>query len=166
MRSSEAADFPTRPAASAARRSPLGKLYVQVLIAIVLGILLGHFYPSLAVEMKPLSDGFITLIRAVVPPIIFATVAVGIAKMGDMRRVGVVGVRAIIYFEVVSTLALLVGLVVGNLIQPGAGLHIDPAKLDEKAIAGYVTSAKSLTIVDFLMKMIPTNLVGAIAQGD
>jgi aerobic C4-dicarboxylate transport protein len=151
---------------TATRHSPLKKLYVQVLIAIGVGILLGHFYPSLAVEMKPLSDGFITLIRAVVPPIIFATVAVGIAKMGDMRRVGVVGLRAIIYFEVVSTLALLVGLVVGNLIQPGAGLHIDPAKLDEKAIAGYVTSAKSLTIVDFLMKMIPTNLVGAIAQGD
>jgi Na+/H+-dicarboxylate symporter len=86
--------------------------------------------------------------------------------MGDMRRVGVVGLRAIIYFEVVSTLALLIGLAVGNLVQPGAGLHIDPASLDEKAIAGYVTSAKSLTIVDFLMKMIPTNMVGAIAQGD
>ena len=151
---------------TATRRSPLKKLYVQVLIAIGVGILLGHFYPSLAVEMKPLSDGFITLIRAVVPPIIFATVAVGIAKMGDMRRVGVVGLRAIIYFEVVSTLALLIGLAVGNLVQPGAGLHIDPGKLDEKAIAGYVTSSKSVTIVDFLMKMIPTNLVGAIAQGD
>jgi aerobic C4-dicarboxylate transport protein len=137
-----------------------------VLIAIAAGILLGAFYPSLAVDMKPLSDAFITLIRAVVPPIIFATVAVGIAKMGDMRRVGVVGLRAIIYFEVVSTLALLIGLAVGNLVQPGAGLHINPASLDEKAIAGYVTSAKSLTIVDFLMKMIPTNMVGAIAQGD
>jgi aerobic C4-dicarboxylate transport protein len=153
-------------AAAATRRSPLSKLYVQVLIAIAVGILLGHFYPSLGVEMKPLSDGFITLIRAVVPPIIFVTVAIGIAKMGDMRRVGVVGVRAIIYFEVVSTLALLIGLAVGNLLQPGAGLHINPAQLDEKAIAGYVTSAKSLTIVDFLMKMIPTNLVGAVAQGD
>jgi aerobic C4-dicarboxylate transport protein len=155
-----------RASGAAARRSPLKKLYVQVLIAIGVGILLGHFYPSLAVEMKPLSDGFITLIRAVVPLIIFATVAVGIAKMGDMRRVGVVGLRAIIYFEIVSTLALLIGLAVGNLVQPGAGLHIDPAHLDEKAIAGYVTSAKSLTIVDFLMKMIPANLVGAIAQGD
>src|SRR5467141_3622502 len=153
-------------AAAATRRSPLSKLYVQVLIAIAVGILLGHFYPSLGVEMKPLSDGFITLIRAVVPPIIFVTVAIGIAKMGDMRRVGVVGVRAIIYFEVVSTLALLIGLAVGNLLQPGAGLHIDPAQLDEKAIAGYVTSAKSLTIVDFLMRMIPSNLVGAVAQGD
>ena len=151
---------------AASSRSPLRKLYVQVLIAIAAGILLGHFYPSLGVEMKPISDGFISLIRAVVPLIIFATVAVGIAKMGDMRRVGVVGLRAIIYFEVVSTLALFIGLIVGNLVQPGAGLHIDPAHLDEKAVAGYVTSAKSLTIVDFLMKMIPTNLVGAVAQGD
>jgi aerobic C4-dicarboxylate transport protein len=146
--------------------SPLKKLYIQVLIAIALGILLGVVYPSVAVDMKPFSDGFITLIRAVVPPIIFATVAVGIANMGNMRRVGAVGVRAIVYFEVVSTIALVVGLIVGNLWQPGAGLHIPPSSLDEKAVAGYVTSAKSLTVVDFLMKMIPSNLVGAIAQGD
>jgi Na+/H+-dicarboxylate symporter len=151
---------------AATRRSPLRKLYVQVLIAIGFGILLGHFYPSLGVDLKPLSDGFIMLIRAVVPLIIFATVAVGIAKMGDMRRVGIVGLRALIYFEIVSTLALLVGLAVGNLLQPGAGLHIDPASLDEKAVASYVTSAKSLTVVDFLMKMIPANMVGAVAQGD
>ena len=166
MANIRAADRESSAAGAATRRSPLRKLYVQVLVAIAIGILLGHFYPSLGVEMKPLSDGFITLIRAVVPPIIFVTVAVGIAKMGDMRRVGVVGVRAIIYFEVVSTLALFIGLAVGNLLQPGAGLHIDPAQLDEKAIAGYVTSAKSLTIVDFLMRMIPSNLVGAVAQGD
>ena len=149
-----------------ARLSPLRKLYVQVLVAIALGILLGVLYPGLAVDMKPLSDAFITLIRAVVPPIIFATVAVGIAKMGDMRRVGAVGLRAIIYFEVVSTIALMVGLVVGNLWQPGAGLHIAAASLDGNAVAGYVTSAKSLTIVDFLMKMVPSNLVGAVAQGE
>src|ERR1051325_5646193 len=146
--------------------SPLKKLYVQVLVAIPLGLLLGVVRPGLAVDMKPFSDAFITLIRAVVPPIVFATVAVGIAKMGDMRRVGAVGVRALIYFEVVSTITLVVGLVVGNLWQPGAGLHIAPASLDEKAVANYVTSAKSLTIVDFLMKMIPANLVGAVAQGD
>ena len=120
-----------RARAAVTHRSPLKKLYVQVLIAIGVGILLGHFYPSLAVEMKPISDGFISLIRAVVPLIIFATVGVGIAKMGDMRRVGVVGLRAIIYFEIVSTLALFIGLVVGNVVQPGAGLHIDPAHLDE-----------------------------------
>src|SRR4029077_4891417 len=166
MRGSQVADFTPGSPAAATRRSLLGKLYVQVLIAIAVGILLGAFYPSLAVDMKPLSDAFITLIRSVVPLIIFATVAVGIAKMGDMRRVGVVGLRAIISFEVVSTLALLVGLAVGNLLQPGAGLHIDPAHLDEKSVAGYVTSAKSLTVVDFLMKMLPTNMVGAVAQGD
>jgi aerobic C4-dicarboxylate transport protein len=166
MANSPSADFTTRRSGAVVHRSPLRKLYVQVLIAIALGILLGHFFPSLGVDMKPLSDSFITLIRAVVPLIIFATVAVGIAKMGDMRRIGVVGLRAIIYLELVSTLALLVGLAVSNLLQPGAGLHIDPASLDEKAVAGYVTSAKSLTIVDFLMKMIPSNMVGAVAQGD
>src|SRR5271167_3767342 len=119
---------------AATRRSPLKKLYVQVLIAIGVGILLGHFYPSLGVEMKPIGDGFITLIRAVVPPIIFATVAVGIAKMGDMRKVGMVGLRALIYFEVVSTFALLVGVAVANVLQPGVGMHIDPASFDEKAV--------------------------------
>ena len=144
----------------------MARLYVQVLIAIAVGILLGRFFPSFAVEMKPFSDGFIMLIRAVVPLIIFATVAAGIAKMGDMRRVGVLGVRAIIYFEVVSTLALLIGLIVGNVLQPGAGLHVNPAALDSKAVAGYVASAKSLTIVELLMKMIPQNLVGAVAGGE
>ena len=142
------------------------KLYVQVLIAIGVGILLGHFYPSLGVEMKPISDGFITLIRAVVPLIIFATVAVGIAKMGDMRRVGIVGLRAIIYFEVVSTLALFIGLAVGNLLQPGAGLHIDPAHLDEKAVAGYVTERQIADDRRFSDQDDPHNLVGAVAQGD
>jgi aerobic C4-dicarboxylate transport protein len=148
------------------RRSPLRKLYVQVLVAIALGVTLGHYYPSLGAEMKPLSDGFIMLVRSVVPPIIFVTVAVGIAKMGDMRRVGAVGIRALVYFELVSTLALVVGLAVGNLLQPGAGLHIDPHSLDDKAVASYVSSAKSLTVVDFLMKLIPRNIVGAVAEGD
>src|SRR5258708_880371 len=113
-------------------RSALKKLYVQVLIAIALGLLLGAVWPSLATEMKPFSDGFITLIRAVVPPIIFATVAVGIAKMGDMRRVGVVGLRAIIYFEVVSTIALVVGLIVGNLCHPRARPPTAPPPIASK----------------------------------
>src|SRR5256884_3510554 len=160
------ADIKTLLGSAPGWRSAFKKLCVQVLIAIALGMLLGAVWRSLATEMKPFSDGFIMLIRAVVPPIIFATVAVGIAKMGNMRRVGIVGVRAIIYFEIVSTIALVVGLVVGNLWQPGAGLHIAPASLDEKAVAGYISSAKSLTIVDFLVRMIPSNLVGAIAQGD
>src|SRR5258708_23352472 len=154
------------PAAGGRLPGLLRQLYVQVLIGIALGVLLGWYDPGLATTLKPLGDAFITLIRAVVPPIIFATVAVGIAKMGDMRRVGAVGLRAIIYFEVVSTIALMVGLVVGNLWQPGAGLHIAPASLDGNAVAGYVTNAKSLTIVDFLMKVIPSNLVGAVAQGN
>lgn len=147
-------------------RSLLRKLYVQVLIAIALGILLGHFFPSLGVKMKPFSDAFIALIRSVVPLVIFATVAVGIAKMGDMRQVGVVGLRAIIYFEVVSTLALFIGLGVGNLLQPGAGLHINPASLDNKVVAGYVAGAKSMTVVELLLKMVPHNMVGAVASGE
>jgi aerobic C4-dicarboxylate transport protein len=107
-------------------------------IAIGTGILLGRVYPGLAAQMKPLSDGFITLIRSVVPLIVFASIALGIAKMSDMRRVGAVGLRALIYFEVVSTLALATGIVVGDLLQPGASLHIDPATLDTKAVTGYV----------------------------
>lgn len=149
----------------------LKKLYVQVLIAIALGLLVGELWPRFGVDMKPLGDGFITLIRSVVPVIIFSTVTVGIAKMGDIRRVGVVGLRALIYFEVVSTIALLVGLAVGNILQPGAGLHIDPSHFDpnsaqQKAVAGYVTTSKQMTVVDFLTKMIPINMVGDIAKGD
>src|SRR5437660_8180053 len=150
------ADIKTLLGSAPGWRSALKKLYVQVLIAIALGILLGALWPSLAIDMKPLSDAFITLIRAVVPPIIFATVAVGIAKMGNMRRVGIVGVRAIIYFEIVSTIALVVGLVVGNLWQPGAALHIAPASLDQKAGPGYLSSAKSLTILDCRLNMVPS----------
>ena len=165
MAKMEAAGVPIS-GARVGRAGLIRKLYVQVLIAIVLGVLLGQFYPSLGVAMKPLGDAFIALIRSVVPVVIFATVVVGIAKMGDMRQVGRVGVRALIYFEVVSTLALVIGLAVGNIIRPGAGMHIDPASLDAKAVAGYVSSAKSMTIVDFLMGMIPTNMVGAVANGE
>jgi aerobic C4-dicarboxylate transport protein len=144
----------------------LKPLYVQILIAIAIGIALGHFYPSVGVDVKPLSDAFISLIRAVVPVIIFVTIVVGIAKMGDMKRVGVVGLKAIIYFEVVTTIALLIGLAVGNVVQPGAGLNIDPHSFDEKAVAGFATSAKTFTLVGFLMKMVPTNLVGDLAKGN
>jgi aerobic C4-dicarboxylate transport protein len=144
----------------------LRKLYVQVLIGIALGVVVGEVNPGLGIDLKPLSDAFISLIRAVVPVVIFATVAVGIAKMGDMRRVGVVGLRAIIYFEVVSTIALLVGLAVGNVLQPGAGLHIDPAALNAKSVETYVTGAKSFTVVEFLMHMVPTNMIGDLAKGE
>lgn len=144
----------------------LGKLYVRVLIGIALGVALGVAAPNLGTDMKPLGDAFITLIRAVVPPIIFATVVVGIAKMGDVRQVGRVGMRALIYFEIVSTIALLIGIAVGNVLQPGAGMHVDPAALDGKAVAGFVSSAKSTTILDFFMKMVPSSLVGIFVSGD
>jgi Na+/H+-dicarboxylate symporter len=152
--------------AGQSRRAWWKFLYVQVLIGIALGLVLGHVDPKLGIDMKPLSDAFISLIRAIVPVLIFATLVVGIAKMGDMRRVGVVGLKALIYFEVVSTIALLVGLVVGNVIRPGAGMNIDPASFNEKAVAGYVSGAQSLTIVDFLLKMVPHNIVGDLAKGD
>ena len=144
----------------------LKKLYIQVLIAITMGIALGSWYPSLGADMKPLSDAFILLIRAFVPPIIFMTVLVGIGKMGDLRQVGRVGLRALIYFELVSTAALIIGLAVANIVQPGAGAHIDPASLDPKAASAYAEDAKSLTLVAFLLSMIPTNLFGALAKGE
>ena len=144
----------------------LKHLYVQVLLATAIGIVVGEIFPNIAVTLKPLSDAFIALIRAVVPAVIFCTVVVGIAKMGDIRRVGVVGLRALIYFEVVSTIALIVGLVIGNVFPAGDGLHINPASLDPKQVSTFVSSAQSLTIVDFLMKMIPTNLIGDLAKGD
>jgi len=137
----------------------------------VLGVVAGALWPGVAVTLKPLADGFIGLIRAVVPLIIFTTVVVGIGRMGDIRRVGVVGLRALIYFEVVSTIALVIGLVVGNLLRPGAGLHINPALFDpssaeQKAVAGYVSSSRGMTVLDFLDRMIPTSLLGDIAKGD
>lgn len=148
-----------------------GSLTVQVLGAIILGVGVGTLWPGFGVTLKPLADGFIGLIRAVVPLIVFTTIVVGIGRMGDLRRLGVVGLRALVYFEVVSTLALVIGLVVGGLLRPGAGLHIDPARLDplstaQKAVAGYVADSKSMTVVDFLNRMIPTNLIGDIAKGD
>lgn len=148
------------------QRFGLKQLYVQVLLATAVGIVVGEIFPDIAVTLKPLSDAFIALIRAVVPAVIFCTVVVGIAKMGDIRRVGVVGLRALIYFEVVSTIALIVELVIGNVFPAGAGLHINPASLDPKHVATFVSGAQSLTIVDFLMKMIPTNLIGDLAKGD
>jgi aerobic C4-dicarboxylate transport protein len=148
------------------RRPLLGRLYVQVLIAIVLGVVVGAVAPATGVAVKPLGDIFVSLIRAVVPLIVFLTIAVGIAKMGNIRRIGGVGLRAMIYFEVVSTLALLLGLAVANLLRPGAGLHIKLASLNTKAAGEFVASAKSMTLLDFFLKMVPTNLIGDIAKGE
>jgi len=141
-------------------------LYVQVLFAVVLGILLGHFTPSLGVDMKPLGDGFIKLIRMLIGPIIFCTVVTGIAGMQDLSKVGRVGGKALIYFEVMSTLALIIGLFAAHLLQPGAGFNVDPATIDTKSIATYATQAKAQSTAEFLLHIIPRTVTDAFARGD
>lgn len=141
-------------------------LYFQVLFAILVGVLLGYFYPQIGAKMKPLGDAFISLIKMIIAPIIFATVVVGIASMGDMKKVGRVGLKALIYFEVVSTIALILGLIVVNLYQPGAGINATPASLDAGAVASYTTAAKSMSTVDFLLHIIPSTVVDAFAKGE
>ncbi|WP_426194086.1 dicarboxylate/amino acid:cation symporter [Massilia sp. DWR3-1-1] len=141
-------------------------LYVQVLFAIVCGVLLGVFYPKLAVDMKPLGDGFIKLIKMIIAPVIFCTVVAGIAGMQDMKKVGRVGGKALLYFEVVSTFALAIGLVVANLLKPGAGFNADPATLDTKSIAEFTAKAKNQSTIDFVMNIIPTTFVDAFAKGE
>jgi aerobic C4-dicarboxylate transport protein len=141
-------------------------LYFQVLIAIGVGVALGYFFPSTGAKMKPFGDGFIKLIKMMIAPIIFTTVVVGIAKIGDMKKVGRVGLKALIYFEVVSTLALAIGLVVVNLARPGAGVNADVNTLDTKAVAAYTSGAKSLSTEGFLLHIIPDSAVGAFASGE
>ena len=141
-------------------------LYIQVLIAIAIGIAVGYFWPDLGKALKPLGDGFIALIKMMIAPVIFCTVVHGISSMGDLKRVGRVGVKALLYFEIVSTLALGIGLIVGELLQPGAGFNIDPAAMDAKAVATFVTKAKEDGIVAHLMGIIPDSYVGALARGD
>ena len=138
----------------------------QVLVAVVLAIALGYFSPARAIAMKPLGDGFIRLITMIITPIIFCTVVSGIAGMQDLKKVGRVGGKALLYFEIVSTLALFLGLLVGNVIHPGGSFHVDPASLDAKAVSGYVGQTKAMGTVDFLMHIIPTTIVDAFAKGD
>jgi aerobic C4-dicarboxylate transport protein len=141
-------------------------LYVQVLFAIVCGVLLGEFYPKLATDMKPLGDGFIKLIKMIIAPVIFCTVVAGIAGMQDMKKIGRVGGKALLYFEIVSTFALAIGLIVANVIKPGAGFNADPHTLDTKAIAEFTAKAKAQSTTDFVMNIIPNTFVDAFAKGD
>src|SRR6266446_939494 len=141
-------------------------LYFQVLVAIVLGVALGFFSPAWGEKMKPLGDGFIKLIRMMIAPVIFSTVVTGIAGMGDLRKLGRVGIKAMVFFEVVTTLALLIGLAVVTLVQPGAGINADPATLDMKSVAQYTTSGQQLSTVDFLLNIIPDQFVNAFAKGE
>lgn len=157
----------TRPGATPAPRKPFYKhLYGQVLTAIAIGVLLGYFYPSLGEQMKPLGDAFIKLIKMLIAPIIFCTVVHGIASMEDMKKVGRVGVKALVYFEIMTTLALIVGLLVVNLWQPGVGMNVDATTIDTKSIQTFTNKAKEQHVVDFLMNVIPSTVVGAFAEGE
>ncbi len=141
-------------------------LYIQVLIAILIGVALGHYYPALGEQMNPLAVGFVKLVKMVIAPIIFVTVVVGIGKLNDTAEVGRIGLKAIIYFEILTTLAMLIGLIVGHVVQPGTGLNADPATLDAKAISQYTSNAAHQTVTDFLLAIIPDSVVGAFAKGD
>ncbi|CAG9171153.1 dicarboxylate/amino acid:cation symporter [Cupriavidus respiraculi] len=157
----------THVAAPSVARLPFYRvLYVQVLFAIVVGIALGHYWPDIGASMKPLGDGFIKLVKMIIAPVIFLTVATGIAGMTDLKKVGRVAGKAMIYFLTFSTLALAVGMVVGNVVQPGHGLHIDPATLDSKSVSGYVSKAHDSTITGFLMNVIPTTIFSPFVNGD
>ncbi len=142
-------------------------LYAQVLAAIAAGVAVGVLWPEKGAAMRPLGDGFIKLIRMLIAPIIFTTIAVGIANMGEMKAVGRIGLRAFIYFEVVSTLALAIGLAVVNIMQPGIGLHVIATPADVQAAAGYgAQAAQAHDTVAFLLNIIPTTMVDAFARGD
>ncbi len=141
-------------------------LYFQVVVAIILGIFLGVYQPALAESLKPLGDGFIKLVKMMIAPIIFVTIVTGIAGMQDTKKVGRVGIKAILYFEVISTLALIIGLIIVNLFQPGSGMHVDPLTLDQAAVAKFVKPTQSHGIVDFFMNIIPENIISALAEGN
>jgi aerobic C4-dicarboxylate transport protein len=155
------------PPAAAVRKKPFyASLWVQVLLAIVFAIAFGYLSPTEAMAMKPLGDGFIRLITMIISLIIFCTVVSGIASMQDMKKVGRVGGKALLYFEVVSTLALFIGLVIGNLVHPGSGFNVDAANLDAKAVAEYAGQAKAQSVTEFLLHIIPNTIVDAFAKGD
>jgi aerobic C4-dicarboxylate transport protein len=159
--------LPAPPEEDPMKKRPLYKhLYVQVLFAIACGVLLGHFYPDTGAAMKPLGDGFIKLIKMIIAPIIFCTVVTGIAGMEDMKKVGRVGGKALLYFEAVSTVALIIGLVVVNTLKPGVGMNVDVAALDTKALASYTTAAHSQSTVEFLLNVIPSTVIDAFAKGE
>jgi aerobic C4-dicarboxylate transport protein len=144
----------------------LKKLYVQVIIGVIIGSLIGYFEPQLAVHLKPLGDVFIRAIKVIVTPIIFLTIVVGIATIGDMRKIANIGIKALIYFEVASTIALLIGMFVGNVWPVGRGINADPAALDSSAISGYVEKAEHVSLVDFFVNIIPTTFVSPFVTGD
>eukprot|EP01041_Mallomonas_annulata_P019973 gene19973-39545_t len=152
---------------TSARKLPLYRsLYVQVITAVIIGVLLGHFYPAVGEAMKPLGDGFIKLIKMLIGPIVFCTVVSGIAGMQDIKKVGRIGCKALLYFELVSTFALFIGMAVGNWVRPGDGFNVNPATLDAKAVTDYVGKAKNMTPTDFFLNIIPNTVADAFGKGD
>jgi len=141
-------------------------LYLQVITAIIIGVVLGYFFPDLAVELKPLGDGFIKLVKMLIGPVIFCTIVTGMGEMRDMKKMGRVGLKAILYFEVLTTLALIIGLLVVNVIKPGAGMHINPATLDSSAMQQYSKPEQHTTVAEFLLNIIPDTIVSAFTKGD
>ncbi len=154
------------PAIDPAAPKKRDTLYLQVLAGIGLGVLVGWLWPDWGVKVQPLGDGFIKLIKMLIAPIIFTTVVAGIAGMGDLKRLGRVGVKALIYFEIVTTLALIIGLVVANVFAPGVGMHVNAATLDAKSVASYVSQGSTQSTVGFFMNIIPKTFMGAFADGD
>ena len=152
---------------SEAPRKPfLRTLYFRVIVGIVLGALTGIFFPHFGAALKPLADGFVKLIRMLIAPIIFLTVVSGIAGVGDLRKLGRIGLKALLYFEVVTTFALLIGLGVATLVKPGAGMNVDPHTLDTKSIAQYTGDSAHLSATDFLLNIIPDSFVGAFSKAE
>jgi len=152
---------PAKPAVAFYR-----SLYGQVFIATIAGIAFGYFFKDAGASLRPLGDAFIRLIRMIVGPIVFCTVVVGIAGVGDVKSLGKAGILTVVYFEIVSTIALLIGLAAVNIVRPGVGMNVDAAKLDPAAVAQYVTAGRSLGAADFLVGMIPTSIVDALARSD
>src|ERR1700674_2603866 len=142
------------------------QLWAQVLLAMLIGIVLGYFYPDLGTRMQPLGDAFIKAIRMLIAPIIFCTVVHGVARMADMTRVGRMAIKAIVYFEVLTTIALVVGLVMVNVLQPGAGMNVDLSRVDTSTVTPYVTQTQNQTATQFLMDIIPQTLAGAFTEGN
>ena len=141
-------------------------LYAQVILGILLGITIGFFFPAFAVNLKPLGDGFIRLVKMMIAPVIFCTIVNGIAGMQNIKKVGRIGIKTIVYFEVISTLALLIGMIVINLMKPGVGMNIDPATLDAQSVTTYITQSKETDTVSFLLQIVPENIINALSNGN
>ncbi|WP_292525826.1 dicarboxylate/amino acid:cation symporter [Mesorhizobium sp.] len=151
---------------AAARKRHFARAYVQMLAAIILGAAIGYFHLETGQSLKPLGDAFVDVVKIITVPVIFLTIATGIAGMSDLQKVGRVAAKAMVYFLTFSTLALVVGLIVANIVQPGAGLNIDPASLDVQAVKGYVATAHEQSVTSFLMNIIPSTIASAFAEGD